>query len=213
MRKVGHHVEPDLDPGIPQETVGLYSICHRAAPAIESKNLIVHVLDAQFYFRDPEVEHPVDMFFFTPVRPGLERNRNATDISRLVCRLNLCNGRHGCCRRVPGVYIHRLDAPGDKLTLVLNGTGGHRPAHHNQFHFLDPVTQCLELPEPGMDLRERIVVMLAGPFRRRLLSSVTLRRPEQMRGPPGRGDICRAGTGRARSSPQPARHPTGYGWA
>ena len=68
MRQVGHHMESDLDPGVPQEPVCLGSIGHRAPPAVEGKDSIVYMLDAQFYLGDAEIEHPVDVLFSAPVR-------------------------------------------------------------------------------------------------------------------------------------------------
>ena len=214
IRQVGHYMESDLDPGITQETICLDGIGHGAAPAVEIKDRVVHVLDANLHFGNPEIEHPVDMLFFTPVRARLECDSNAPDIGTLVCRPDRCNRRYCCRRHVPGIHIHRFYAPGDELILVLNGTGSHRSAHYNKLNLLNSVAKCLELTEPGMNLRKGIIIVLTSPFCRRFLAGV-ISAANQTDGPvrQGRVSICRGGKGTARSSPQPVRLPRGFGLA
>ena len=192
-------MEPDFHTCIAEESVCFHGVRNRAAPPVIPEDCIVNVLHPQFDLGHAILQHPVYVLPFAPVRAGLKRDRHTANGGCLVGVLNLADIRDLRYRAPAGIGVHRLDTAGDEFLLVLHRAGGHGPAHHDQFHLLHPVPEDLELPEPGLYLPERIEVMLASPFRRRLLTRIALRGVERVVGTARAGQALtvRAGVGRS----------------
>ncbi len=193
--EVWHHMEPDLQPGVAEEAVRLDRFRDPVAPPVVVEDPVVQVLDAEFHLGHPHPEHPVDVLLPAPVRPRLERDRDAPDPRRLVRGKDCVKVR--LCRRDPGpgVVVHRLHRGPDEPLLVLDRSGGHRPAHHDHLRLVDVVAERLKLPEPCLHLVVGVERVLPGPERRRFLARVTLGGGERVLRPARAGQAFPVRTG------------------
>ncbi len=191
-------MEPHLEPGIAEERISRYRIFHRAPAPVVRKDCIVDMLDTEFHLRHAQPEHPVDMLPTAPVGPGLERNCYAADWRKLIFLFDNGNRDRQRGRGPARVRVHRLNAPGDELLLILHRPGGHRATHHNQLHFVHAVAENLKLSESRVHLPERIVPVLPGAFRRRFLTGVALRGMERVVRPARAGKALAVGAGSGR---------------
>ncbi len=205
--EVRHNVKPNLQPGVAQEAVCRDRVCDRVTPPVVVEDPVVQVLDAEFYLGHAHREHPVDMLFPAPVGPCLEGGGDAPDFRPLICSKNRI--KVGLCRGspVPGVVVHRLHGSADKPLLVLDRSGGHRPAHNDQLRFVDVVPERLELFEAGLHLVVGVERVFPRPERRGFFARITLGRLEGMLRSAGTGEALPVGAGVRRGHHRNGRHP------
>src|SRR5437879_1554360 len=170
-REPRHHVRADFQPGGLRSANCGPALGIRVAAVHRLEDIVVGRLDSKFHAGRAEREARVDLRPEEAVGLRLNREADAPGRSGLIRGLRRPN-------RIRDKPVHRVETSFHEPFLVPAVERGEGPSQDNQIDLVRGVTDFLERPEPGDELRARIVAVSRRASRRRFRADGRLWRTE-----------------------------------